>query len=70
MRKLKNTLKQSEFHVLFFGLAFFLFFFPILRGDNENRQDLMYIYFFMVWALFIVVLFIISRALKKRPKDQ
>ncbi|MBU0728476.1 MAG: hypothetical protein KKE17_08370 [Proteobacteria bacterium] len=63
MKRLSTLLGQKEFHVLLFFCCLFLFFLPILRGDNQIHPDRMFFFLFLVWGIAILIQFFISRVL-------
>lgn len=70
MKKWSNLVQQREFLPLLFAFFLFLFFLPVMRGDNEAAPQTMYYYMFAVWAVCILVLFLVSRGLRASRFDE
>jgi hypothetical protein len=64
MERLKALLRQTEFHLLLFVLCMVLFGWPVVTFSDMRRLEVMFVYLFVVWALVIVVLFLVSRSLE------
>ena len=66
MRKLGLLLRQKEFHVLLFVVFLALVCLPFLRSDGlpDLFSQENFLYFFVVWALTIGLLWLMSRHLK------
>ena len=61
MNRLRNFLRQQEFHVLLFFAGFVLFNWPFLSLFDAESLKEVFIYFFMAWAAVIFILFLIGR---------
>lgn len=62
MKWMKRLLRQTELHVLFFALGFVSLNWPILSIFHGKNPADIFTYFFVIWALVIVMLALISWA--------
>jgi hypothetical protein len=62
MGRLKVLLRQKDFHVLLFHVCLVLFGWPIVSFDSMERVRSMFVYLFAVWAVVILLLFLVSRS--------
>ncbi len=70
MDPMRKILQQSECHLALFCLFLFLFFFPVLRGDNVHNQAGMFAYLFTAWGGCILLLLVIARRLDPSPETE
>lgn len=72
MGRIKDLFRQKDFHVLLFHLCLVLFGWPIVSFDSLERVRAMFVYLFVVWALVIFLLFIVSRSVDvpEPPSDE
>ncbi|MEW6349451.1 MAG: hypothetical protein AB1646_10355 [Thermodesulfobacteriota bacterium] len=70
MERLRNLLRQREFHVLLFCLAIVLVSWPLVSFSDLDRLKAMFAYLFLVWGLIIMLLLAVSRGLNDAPKQQ
>ncbi len=70
MKKLKNLLRQQEFHAFVFCLCLILFSYPLLIMTNIGHPKSVYFSLFIPWATIIVGLFFISRSYVKISSDE
>lgn len=73
MRKLKNLLRQPEFHAFLFCIYLILICMPFLAFPAKNQavnmfEFDMFIYFFVVWGMVVAVLFLIAKSLKAESR--
>lgn len=62
MVRLTNLLRQAEFQVLCFCLGLILFNWHFLSVSFLVQPQYAFIWFFLIWAVAIFALFLISRA--------
>lgn len=62
MKWLNRLLRQTELHVLLFALGFVSLNQPILSIFHGKNPEDIFTYFFVIWALVIVMLALMSRA--------
>jgi hypothetical protein len=62
MGRLKVLLRQKDFHVLLFHVCLVLFGWPIVSFDSIERVQAMFVYLFVVWAVVILLLFLVARS--------
>jgi hypothetical membrane protein len=56
-------LRQVEFHIFLFVLLFILIDWPFLAISANHGLPAVFSYLFVLWSLFILLLFLVSRAL-------
>ena len=61
MKRLRNPLRQSEFHGLLFFLGFALLNWPFLGILRLKRPEVLLAYLYVVWGIAIFLLFLVSR---------
>jgi len=64
MMKLKQLLRQPEFHLFVFCLLFMLCNWPFLSIAGSHGLMGIFVYLFVVWAALILLLFFIQRSLR------
>jgi hypothetical protein len=62
MGRFKALLRQKDFHVLLFHVCLVLFGWPIVSFDSIERVRAMFVYLFLVWAVVILLLFLVGRS--------
>ena len=61
MKRLRNLLRQSEFHTLLFFFGFALLNWPFLGMFRFKRPEALLAYIYILWAIAIFLLFLVSR---------
>jgi hypothetical protein len=61
VKRLRNLLRQSEFHTLLFILGFALLNWPFLGIFRLKRPEVLLVYLYVLWAVGIFLLFLVSR---------
>ncbi len=62
MGRINRLLRQVELHALFFVLGFLSLNWPILNIFHGKQPESIIIYLFSIWALLILILFVVQRA--------
>jgi hypothetical protein len=61
VKRIRNLLRQSEFHTLLFILGFALLNWPFLGIFRLKRPEVLLVYVYVLWAVGIFLLFLVSR---------
>lgn len=69
MERLKNLLRQPEFHILLFGLFFILCNWPFLAIPGANGPVSMFYYLFFIWGIIIGAMYLVSKSLEDDDRD-
>ncbi|HBG07126.1 MAG: hypothetical protein A2075_21120 [Geobacteraceae bacterium GWC2_58_44] len=64
MRRHVQLLRQPEFQVFVFCLLFLLINWPFLGVSGKSSLMSIFSYLFVLWAIFILLMFLIQRALR------
>jgi hypothetical protein len=64
MERIKDLLRQSEFHLIFFFMCIVLFSWPLVSFSSIERLASMFIYLFVSWTLVILLQLLVSRAIR------
>lgn len=62
MRRINRLLRQVELHFLIFTLGLVSLNWPILNIFDGKMPESIIVYFFSIWALVILILFLVQRA--------
>lgn len=65
MKRFGNLLRQAEFHVLLFFIGFTLLNWPVLGIFRFSRPEALLAYVYVLWAIAILLLFLVSRIAKE-----
>jgi len=65
MMRLKQVLRQPEFHAFLFLFLFLLGNWPFLSIAGSNGLMSLFLFLFVVWAVFILLLFLVQRSLRR-----
>jgi hypothetical protein len=65
LKRIRNLLRQSEFHTLLFIFGFALLNWPFLGIFRLKRAEVLLIYLYVLWAIGIFLLFLVSRSGKE-----
>jgi len=61
MKRLRNLLRQPEFHTLLFILGFALLNWPFLGIFQLKRPEILLVYLYLLWIICIFLVFLVSR---------
>jgi hypothetical protein len=61
VKRIRNLLRHAEFHVLLFAFGFALLNWPFLGIFRLKRPEVLLIYIYVLWAIGIFLLFLLSR---------
>jgi len=67
MRRLRNLLRQPEFHTLLFFLGFALLNWPLLGMFRFRPPEAFLAYVYIFWAFAILLLFLLNRTGRSKP---
>ena len=70
MERLKALLRQTEFHLLLSFVCLIVFGWPVVTFADMRRLEVMFVYLFVVWAIVIFVLFLVSRSLETDDESE
>jgi len=70
MTRLRQLLRQPEFHIFLCCLLFILINWPFLSIYAKKGLMSLFVYLFVLWALFIVLLFIVHGILTRPDSDE
>jgi len=65
MEKLRKLFEKPGFCLLLFFLRLIFFGWPILSIVNKDYPETVFIYLFLVWGVFILLLYFMSRCYDK-----
>lgn len=68
--RLAQLLRQPEFHIFLCALLLLLSNWPFLGISAKHGLMSIYLYLFTLWALFILLLFLIQMTLKDDPSGK
>ena len=66
MRRFSHLLRQPEFHLFLFCLGLILLNWPFLAIFQGRAPELLFVYLLSVWAIAVILLFLIARACRSR----
>jgi hypothetical protein len=66
MRRFCHLLRQPECHLFLFCLGLILLNWPFLSIFQGRAPELLFVYLLSVWAIAVVLLFLIARACRSR----
>lgn len=69
MKRFNRLINHPEYHVLLFCLGFILTNWPFLGIIQWKPPEIVFSYFFSLWALAILLLFLITRGYGKASQD-
>lgn len=69
MEKLKNLLKQTESHMLMFGIFLVLYNWPFMAISAEKGPASMFYYLYTTWGILTGVLYLVSKCLKDNDRS-
>jgi len=61
LKRFRNLLRQSEFHVLLFAFGFILLNWPFLAIFRAKPPADLLIYLYVLWAMAILLLYLVSK---------
>ncbi len=70
MKRFTDMLRKPEFHVFLFFIFFVLFNWPFLSIGEKEKNEVLFIYLFVVWGVVICLLFLVARCLREQDPDQ
>jgi hypothetical protein len=65
-----HLLRQPEFHIFLFCLLFILINWPFLAISTENGLMSSFVYLFLLWAILIILMFLIQRSLRDKASGE
>jgi hypothetical protein len=65
MKRLGHLLRQPEFQVFLLCLGLVLLNWPFLSIFQGSRPETLFLYLFLVWAIAVVLLFMIARSCRR-----
>ena len=66
MKRFSHLLRQPEFHLFLFCLGLVLLNWPFLAIFQGRAPELLFVYLLSVWAIAVILLFLIARACRNR----
>jgi len=68
MKRLLDILQHKEVHLVLLCLSLAAFIVPLVAAPGLKRPEALFVYVYVVWAILIGLLFLISRR-SSTPKD-
>lgn len=69
MKKIRDILSQSEFHLLLFFIGFLLLNWPITSGFQHLHPVALLVFLFLVWLVLIALLVLICRGIRQKLRE-